>query len=168
MLLSRLINSSINYRIFRLSVSYIILGYVVQIIPPFSPNFIVNYEQFVFFNYRFQFEPTSTFAMTTSAITLSTVCITTRYYCGLLRRNQVTNIAITLNCGKRDCYCYELQGSVIKSAVIFYHVEFESSIASHRATPRATPVFVEIWIIRNLQNFSNYNLLLRLIFPGAQ
>ena len=41
---------------------------------------------------------------------------------------------------------------VIKSALIFYHVEFESSIASHRATP----VFVEIWIIHNLQNFSNY------------
>ena len=31
-------------------------------------------------------------------------------------------------------------------------MEFESSIASHRATP----VFVEIWIIRDLQNFSNY------------
>ena len=32
-------------------------------------------------------------------------------------------------------------------------MEFESSIASHRATP----VFVEIWIIRDLQNFSNYS-----------
>ena len=32
-------------------------------------------------------------------------------------------------------------------------MEFESSIASHRATP----VIVEIWIIRDLQNFSNYN-----------
>ena len=31
-------------------------------------------------------------------------------------------------------------------------MEFESSIASHRATP----VFVEIWIIRDPQNFSNY------------
>ena len=41
---------------------------------------------------------------------------------------------------------------VIKSALIFYHVEFESSIASHRASP----VFVEIWIIRNLQNFTIY------------
>ena len=41
---------------------------------------------------------------------------------------------------------------VIKSALIFYHVEFESSIASHCASP----VFVEIWIIRNLQNFTNY------------
>ena len=71
------------------------------------------------------------------------MCITTRH----------TNIAITLNCCTRDYYCYELQGSVIKSALIFYHVEFESSIASHRATP----VFVEIWIIRDLQNFSNYN-----------
>ena len=30
---------------------------------------------------------------------------------------------------------------------VFYHVEFESSIASHRATP----VFVEIWIIRDLR-----------------
>ena len=41
---------------------------------------------------------------------------------------------------------------VIKSALIFYHMEFESFIASHHATP----LFVEIWIIRNLQNFSNY------------
>ena len=32
-------------------------------------------------------------------------------------------------------------------------MEFESSIASHRATP----VFVGIWIIRDLQNFSNYS-----------
>ena len=38
---------------------------------------------------------------------------------------------------------------------MFYHVEFESSIASHRVTP----VFVEIWIIRELQNFNIYNLL---------
>ena len=35
----------------------------------------------------------------TSAITLST---------DLLRRNQATNIAITLNCCTRDYYCYEL------------------------------------------------------------
>ena len=32
-------------------------------------------------------------------------------------------------------------------------MEFESSIASHRATP----VFVGTWIIRDLQNFSNYS-----------
>ena len=31
-------------------------------------------------------------------------------------------------------------------------MEFESSIASHRATP----VFVEIWIVCDLQNLSNY------------
>ena len=37
---------------------------------------------------------------------------------------------------------------------MFYHVEFESSIASHRATL----VFVEIWIIRDLQIFSNYSM----------
>ena len=35
---------------------------------------------------------------------------------------------------------------------MFYHVEFEWSVALHRATP----VFVDIWIIRDLQNFSNY------------
>ena len=32
-------------------------------------------------------------------------------------------------------------------------MEFESSIASHRATP----IFVGTWIIRDLQNFSNYS-----------
>ena len=49
---------------------------------------------------------------------------------------------------------------LVKPALIFYHVEFESSIASHRATP----VFVEIWIIRDLQNFSNYKKTLAELF----
>ena len=75
------------------------------------------------------------------------VATTTGY---LLGRTCATNIAITLNCCTRNCYCYELYGSVIKSALIFYHLEFKSSITS----PCATPVLVEIWIIPDLLNMS--------------
>ena len=78
MLLSRLISSSINYRVFQLSVSCIIGLCHLEIILPFSLNIIVNlsssYSLIIAFSSNLR-------------LTSSTACITTRYYCYLLRRN---------------------------------------------------------------------------------
>ena len=91
MLLSRLISSSINYRIFQLSVSCIIGLCRLEIILPFSLNIIVNlsssYSLIIAFssNLRLRLCLRLRFVTsTTSAITSSTSCITTRYYCYLL------------------------------------------------------------------------------------
>ena len=85
---------------------------------------------------------------------LSVLLLATTAICYVVTRLRTgaTNLAITLNCCTGNCYCYELKGSVIKSALIFNHVKFKSSIASCRPTL----VFDEFWIIRDLQDFSNY------------
>ena len=155
MLLSRSISSSINHRIFQLSVFCIISLCRLEMILPFSLNFIVNLSSS--YSLKIAFSSNARLRLLhrlhllllrlLGVLLLATTAIcyvVTRLRTLLLPWIVVHATAIVMN--SKDLS--------MKSALIFYHVESESSIALHRATP----VFVEIWIIRNLQNFSNYNL----------
>ena len=87
-----LISWSINYWVFQLSVSCIIGLCHLEIILPFSLNIIVNLSSSYSLIIAFSSNPHLCLRLrfvtsTMSAITLSTACITTRYYCYLLHRN---------------------------------------------------------------------------------